>query len=255
VSEGEGQPSGSDFATQSSEAFSAATAAPEPADQRELLQEAQQLARYSALEDAYKFLQKAVGLIAVTLPVVVAAGHFVAGGTGFKGSISSYYYTHLGTYFVGSLFALGVFFLSYNYRPLPNYELDNYLSIAAGSMAIAVALFPTASDADDASTGSRVVSGIHLVCAGALFVLLAVFALFLFTKTGATLTVKKQQRNLVYRVCGWIIVAAIVLVLASQVVDPPSSWNSLFWLESGAVVAFGVSWLVKGGFFGILADE
>jgi hypothetical protein len=240
---------------QSAAAFNAATATPDPAEQHQLLRDAQQLARYSALEDAYKFLQKAVGLVAVTLPFVVSVGHFTAGGTGFKGSISSYYYTHLGTYFVGSLFALGVFFLSYNYRPLPDYELDNYLSIATGLMAIGVALFPTASDAADASTGSRIVSGIHLTCACLLFVLLAIFALFLFTKTGGTITVRKRQRNVLYRACGSLIVTAIVLVLVSQAVDPPSSWNSLFWLESLAVVAFGVSWLVKGEFLGILADE
>ena len=255
MSQGEGQPSGSDFADQSRAAFSAATAAPDPSDQRALLQEAQQLAGYSALEDAYKFLQKAIGLIAVTLPIVVSVGHFIAGGTGFKGSISSYYYTHLGTYFVGSLFALGVFFLSYNYRPLPNYQVDNYLSTATGLAAVAVGLFPTASDATNGSTGSRIVSGIHLACACALFVLLAVFALFLFTRTGGTMTVKKQQRNLVYRICGGTIAVAIVLVLVSQAVDPPSSWNVVFWLESAAVIAFGVSWLVKGTFLGILADE
>ena len=43
-----------------------------------------------------------------------------------------------------------------------------------------------------------------------------------------------------------MIVASIVLAIASNIVDPPSSWHSLFWLESVGIASFGVSWLVKG---------
>jgi hypothetical protein len=59
----------------------------------------------------------------------------------------------------------------------------------------------------------------------------------------------------VYQVCGWTIVAVIVLVTLSQIFDPPDAWRSLFWLESIGVVAFGVSWLVKSTIFGLLADR
>jgi hypothetical protein len=69
------------------------------------------------------------------------------------------------------------------------------------------------------------------------------------------MSAQKRRRNRVYTVCGWIIVAAIVLVIVSNIVDPPSGWNTLYWLETVAVVAFGVSWLVKGEFLGILADR
>ena len=31
--------------------------------------------------------------------------------------------------------------------------------------------------------------------------------------------------------------------------------HAFFWLETICVVAFGISWLVKGGFLGILADK
>jgi hypothetical protein len=51
-----------------------------------------------------------------------------------------------------------------------------------------------------------------------------------------------------------VIVAALVLIAVAEAVQPPHSWHSLFWLESVAVVAFGCSWLVKGGFLGLLAD-
>jgi hypothetical protein len=241
---------------QSTTAFRQADAATDPERKEALLGEAQRLAGQSALADAYRYLQKAVGLIALTLPFVVAIGHLATGGDGLKGSISSYYYTHMGNWFVGSLFALGVFFLSYNHKPLPQYELDNVLSNIAGVMAVGVALLPTARDADSATGGVRLVSTLHLVCAGVLFVLLAVFSLFLFTRTGDPqhMSDAKRRRNVVYRVCGGIIVAALVLIAISYLAKPPRSWHTLFWLESVAVVAFGVSWLVKGEFLGLLAD-
>ncbi len=192
----------------------------------------------------------------MTLPFVVAIGHVIAGGNGLEGSISAYYYTHMGNYFVGSLFALGVFFLSYNYKTLPNYELDNYLSNLASLMAVGVALFPTSSDGAKASGGAKVVAVIHLGFAATLFILLAVFSLFLFTKTDENqpMTAAKRLRNRVYRTCGWIIVTALVLIVLAEIVKPSSSWHTLFWLESVAVVSFGVSWLIKGEFLGLLAD-
>src|SRR3954466_8451311 len=138
------------LAVESSVVFHQADVAADPATKERLLREAQSLASQSALAGAYSYLQQAVGLIAVTLPFVVAIGNELAGGK-MQGSISAYYYTHLGNYFVGCLFALGVFFLSYNHRPLPKYQLDSYLSNVASAMAIGVALFPTASDVGDAS--------------------------------------------------------------------------------------------------------
>jgi hypothetical protein len=240
----------------STSAFEHAEAIDDPERKAELLQEAQRLAGQGALADAYAYLQKAVGLIAVTLPFVVIVGHLVSGGDGLQRSISAYYYTHMGTYFVGSLFALGVFFLSYNYKPLPDYEIDNWLSKFASLAAVVVALFPTSSDPDHASGGSAIVAGIHITFAMILFVLLAIFSLFLFTKTDDAehMTSAKRHRNLVYRICGWTIVAAIAMIGISQVAHPPQSWHTFLWLESIAVVAFGISWLVKGGFLGLLTD-
>lgn len=218
--------------------------------------EVQPLAGDSELAAAYKYLQRAVGLIAVLLPLVLAIGNFVFGGNELRGSISDYYYTPMGNVFVGSLCALAVFFLSYNYRPLPMFELDNILSTAASLAALGVAFFPTTDDGATSSQGEKVVAFVHLACAGVLFSLLAIFALFLFTRTRdkMSMTAEKKHRNVLYRTCGWIIVASILLVIVANIAKPPSSWHTLFWLETISVVAFGISWLVKSGFLGILAD-
>jgi len=161
----------------------------------------------------------------------------------------------MGDVFVGALCALAVFFLSYNYKPLPGFNLDNKLSTLAAIAALGVAFFPTTSDASIATQSEQVVGRVHLAFAGLLFTLLAVFALFLFPKSGGAKTAAKKQRNIVYRTCGVIIIAAMVMVPVSNVLDPPAWLHAFFWLETICVVAFGISWLVKGGFLGILADK
>jgi hypothetical protein len=69
------------------------------------------------------------------------------------------------------------------------------------------------------------------------------------------MTARKRQRNRVYTACGYTILVCIGLAVVDltflkdsvlQTIDP------VFWLESAAVLAFGVSWLTKGE--AILAD-
>jgi hypothetical protein len=244
------------LAKQSAAAFEQAERAADAGQKAEALEQAQELAGESQLAAAYTYLQRVVGILAVALPFVLAFGHMIFDGISLKGSISAYYYTRMGGVFVGVLCALAVFFLSYNYRPLPKFRLDNVLSNVAFVAAVGVALLPTASHATTASGGEELVAVLHLVCACALFVLLAVFSLYLFTQTGeGGTTPEKARRNKVHQACGVLIVASIVLVIVSNVVDPPSSWHALFWLESVGVVAFGVSWLVKGFAPALWADR
>jgi hypothetical protein len=204
---------------------------------------------------AYAYLQQVVGVIALTLPFVLIVGNRLFGGD-LEGSLSAPYYTHMGSYFVGSLFALGVFFMSYQHRPLPDYAWDNRVANVASVMAFGVALFPVASNPGHASAGSKTVAVVHLTCAATLFALLGTFALFFFTKTGdpKVMSHRKQQRNLVYRICGSTIFAAIALVVVTEIVRPPRRWHAFLFLETIMVVAFGISWLIKGGFLNLLAD-
>lgn len=234
------------------------------------------------LSEAYAFLRKVVGLIAVTLPFVIVGGDAIIDRLDDApvdskiplGSISIYYYERTGGWFVGSLFALAIFFLSYEYTSRDGRSADNVVSSIASGLAVGVALLPTASSGESADGAAAVVATIHLVCAASLFALLAWFSLYQFTKTGgevtrstpssdrvmrilrttpehlAKMTENKQRRNRIYRGCGWIIVACIALVVISNAAD----LDLLFWCESVAVIAFGISWLVKGGFLGWLVD-
>jgi hypothetical protein len=103
------------------------------------------------------------------------------------------------------------------------------------------------------------IAKLHWTLAALLFLTLAYFCLALFTETGPDQkpTRQKLQRNIVYRVCGYAILAAIALIGVVNFV--PAFRSQLaplspeFWLESVAVVAFGLAWLTKGE--AILKDE
>jgi uncharacterized membrane protein len=238
------------LAETSEAAFRAADLTADPAQKETKLANARRAAEMSALAAAYTYLQRAVGFIAFLLPIVLVGGNWLFFDGRINGSISSYYYTPLGGVFVGSLCALAVFFLSYNYRALPGFNLDRLLSNVASVAALGVAFFPTASEADDAAGGESAIAVLHLVFAGILFILLAVFAIFLFRKTDGDTTMWKQRRNNVYMICGIIIAVAIVGVPVSNLF----SLHLLLLLESMAVFAFSFSWLVKGGAISFLND-
>jgi len=233
----------------------AAEAAADPGFKETKLEEALELAGDSTLAAAYTHLQQIVGVIALLLPFVLIIGNRLLSGDELESSISAYYHTPMGDVFVGALCALAVFFLSYNYKPLPGFNLDNKLSTLATVAALGVAFFPTTSDASVATQSEQVVGRVHLTFAGLLFTLLAVFALFLFPRSGGAKTAAKKHRNIVYRTCGVIIIVAMSMVPVSNWLDPPEWLHAFFWLETICVVAFGISWLVKGGFLGILADK
>jgi len=191
----------------------------------------------------YLGLRKAIGIIGIALPFVLAGGRALFEGAGLLDSISDYYYSSMRNVFVGSLCAVGVFLFSYR-----GYDWRDEVAgkIAAGSI-VGVAMCRTT----PAGQSSDLLGGLHLVFAAVYFVTLAVFALVLFRKTDSpgAMTPRKRSRNRVYAICGSIIVACLGLIVVVLRLPKDSSWLSLkpvFWLESIAVVAFGISWLVKG---------
>jgi len=196
---------------------------------------------------SYLGLRKAVGIIGVALPFVLAFGKILLQGPGIQSSISGYYYyTDMRNVFVGSLCAIGVFLLSCR-----GYDrTDEIAGCLACAFAIGVALLPTTPYVG-ATSRDKIIGAVHLSLAALLFLTFAYFSLALFTKTdlNGTPTRQKLQRNTVYRVCGYAILACIALL--GVVALPPvqtlvERLTPVFWLESVAVVAFGVSWLTKG---------
>lgn len=209
-------------------------------------------AEESQLVISYLGLRKAIGVLGTALPFVLVLGNWVLGGHGVQPSISTYYYTGMRNVFVGILCAIGVFLMSYR-----GYErADDIAGDLGCAFAVGVALFPTTPPGTSGGLAAAI-GAIHLTCAAAFFLVLAYFCLVLFVKTRAdgVMTERKKQRNLVYRVCGWTILACVALVaiyFALLTHTPLRQLNPVLWLESAAVIAFGISWLTKGE--AILAD-
>lgn len=203
----------------------------------------------------YLTLRTIIGVLGMALPIVVSLGAMAFFQTGLQNSISGYYHTGMRDVFVGMLWAIGFFLFSYE-----GYErADNIAGELACVFAIGVALFPTSPDGA-AGPVADIISVVHLVFAGLLFLTLAYFCLFLFTKTDPEVppTPRKLQRNVVYRVCGYTMLLSFLLILVYTYLLPDSLVASIapmrpiFWLEALAIFAFGVSWFTKGE--GMLRD-
>ncbi len=195
---------------------------------------------------SYMALRKAIGLIGIALPIVLAVIYMLlVSKLVLRGSVSDYYYTGSRDVLVGDLCAIGVFLFAYR-----GYGIwDNLCTNAAGAFAIGVAMFPTAPP--DPSATATVVGYVHLACAGLLFAMLAIIALFMFTRTDGRpgeRPARKRHRDTVYHICGGVIVACLLLVPVESFVlgAAVARYQPLFWLETVAIVAFGLAWLVKG---------
>ncbi len=241
-----------------------------------------------------QFLAFLVGCVAVGLPVVMGIG--ILSGTCFFQSISHFYYAQfLGGVFVAALIIIGTFLLAYRGES----KAETLLATIAGFSAFAIALFPTdgrgcedlqyagriLADQINVSSASNAVTiapatelgqffelfpaaGIlHFASALALFLFLAFYSFFIFTRVideqrrkDGTITEVKKLRNKIYIGSGIVIVISVLAIgiQALPVTDWPW-WNEnklTFWFEAAALWAFGISWMVKGRFYGyLLLDE
>jgi hypothetical protein len=192
-----------------------------------------------------RHLRLGIGSVGIALPIVLVAGHLlVARRLTLLDSLSGYYHTGMRDVFVGSLCAVGVFLIAYRYR-----RPDDALGTVAGVLAIAVALLPTTVDAPAGTTShsDRLVGVLHQVAAGALFLVLAVFCLLLFTRPDRAGAPPNPSAVRFYRCCGALILVAIVLALASTQLsaDLRHTLKPVLWCETIAVFAFGAAWVVK----------
>jgi hypothetical protein len=97
-----------------------------------------------------------------------------------------------------------------------------------------------------ASVGWLEVQGwLHFGFAIAFFASIAAMCLRLFVLTDTNPTPQKVLRNLVYRACGWTIVAGLVVMVPLCMLVESSPW--VFWVEAVMVEAFGLAFLCKSG--------
>lgn len=157
-------------------------------------------------------------------------------------SISCYYHSGGVAAFVGIICALSGFLLTYRGYGNTRQWLDLIAAWVASLAALGVVLLPctpTNGFAPPAWWKPWMGTG-HNLCATVLFCSFAFFSLYLFTR-GASTDPGSKRRRRIYTGCGAVIVIALGW-----------AWNeghhdrSIFLPETVALVAFAISWLVKG---------
>ena len=213
---------------------------------------------------SYLLIRTLVGLLGILLPLLFIVGEaaYLRGGVHVRGSLSAYYHTSMRDIFVAGLCVIGFLLATYLSGRVRTW--DFWLSLVAGVAVIGVVFFPTSRPAlapDDPRCGAtpvpagcspvqqqlgeQLVAGIHFTCAVVFVLSLAAIA-FLFAYR-ATQYENNRTMAAVQRVCGWVIIAAVVGAIVGELADV-RVWEltPLYMAEVASVWAFGTSWLLQG---------
>ncbi len=194
--------------------------------------------------------RRIIGTIGFFLPALIylfAAARPTAGLDRWEvlWSVSAYYYTGAIGVFVGALFALSLFLFSY--RGYKGVIADRIVGGIGGLAALFVALFPTAAPGDlTAPTWwGETTAVVHYIAAVVLFLAFIAFAIWLFRRSDIPKRrdrpLDKRRRDDACLACGLVMIACVTWAAIAKYIDKP-----IFLPESIAIVAFAISWLVKG---------
>ena len=208
--------------------------------------------REKSLIISYLTMRRLIGILGISLPFIVILGGLAQSDAGLQGSISGYYYTNMRDLFVGILSGVALFLLSYR-----GYEqIDDILANMSGLFALGMILFPTAMYSGKVVRvgmfliADNISETIHLSFSALFFLALSFNSLFLFTRRHPGVMGKeKKRRNVIYRTCGIVMILAIACITLYNIFFRGTSLaaiNPVLILESVALCAFGISWLVKG---------
>jgi hypothetical protein len=172
--------------------------------------------------------------------------------------------------FVGVLWGLGlvlIFYPTYEHDPMA----DGWLTTLSGVCALLIAMVPTNALSHDSCAlftfeDIKLRTGIHYASAAVMLLIFSYMSYRIFTRTrpGNDLqgpdNLWKRRRNRIYRVCGVVTLLSVVAIGAlsiweSNTNDFPFSVKYTYWFEVTALVPFGFSWLIKGGFLFTDDDE
>jgi hypothetical protein len=191
----------------------------------------------------YFTLRVGIAVIAIAFPLLLWLGGRFYVGLPLQDSMSAYYHAavdgrSMRNWFVGILFAVGVFL--YLYKGFSNKE--NYALNVAGVMAIGVAVFPMEWACGEACSRYSV----HGVCAVLFFVSIA----FVSVRCAADTLSLIQDEHLrtvfrrAYKTLAGLMLAspAIALVLNFILLQHRAA---VFYVEAFGILAFAAYWLTK----------
>ena len=176
-----------------------------------------------------------VGVIALSLPVLTSNL-----AVDPLDSISAAYWDIGGwprNIFVGFLFAIGAFLLSYNGHS----TREMFLSKVAALAAVGVAMFPCKCGGQ-----AEIIPYVHYASAAVMFGILAVFCYFFLQRARAKHWLQARIRAVIYATCGLIIVLAMALMATDYLTGDALSQRIkrfTFHAEAAGLIAFGIAWL------------
>lgn len=203
----------------------------------------------------YRRIRKAIGILAFSLPLVLVIFSLVPFfQTTVQESISHYYFTNLRELFTGVLCAVGLFLCLYKGHTNTNiFKNDSLLTNIAGVLAFGIALMPTSplTCTDKIYTIVPLclnwLAWLHFGFAGVFFLVLSIISINVFTigqVDNQEIPVSMLNENHIYRACGY---SMLVFIVLTPVCDYYNCFRySTLIFETLMLIAFGISWLIKG---------
>lgn len=160
---------------------------------------------------------------------------------GWHNSISATYFSNSRDCMAVALGLCSFFLFTYN-----GYDIgDRAHTLVAAVSAMLVVVCPCAAVPTPylglLALPAWISDAVHMVAAIALFGAFASMTLTQFTKG------KQKQKNRLYRICGWTMVAFMALAGLRYILGLPAYLTMI--CETGMLWAFSVAWIVKSGAF------
>jgi len=212
-----------------------------------------------------------IEVCAMWLPLALWLAQLFRCGTAFPAeSISQYYHLAPHSIFVGTMIVVATLLATYEgWKPSPSWR-DRLLGLVGAVGATVVALVPTESQHlfqlnDSCSKFTEALAefhfvpalpqkiagvSLHFLGAFALFSALAVMCATQFQRSRSLPNRPEQMnwkhvRNGIYLVCAfWMIAPGLIAVVAVKGFGGSLGVAGVFWIETIALFAFGVAWLV-----------
>jgi hypothetical protein len=199
-------------------------------------------------------LRELIGILGVLLPLLL--WFFLWVDSGFIEvipSISHYYYTRVCGILVIIVSLLAIFLIVYR----GNKSQDFYISSVAGISALLLLLFPTDNLSGISAGYYKFVTvtylkanefreAFHYISAAIFLLCLTWMSFFIFPSNKNT-----ESKNKIFIICGIFMFTALLIIFVHFLGvindDFYDKYCLTFWMETIAIEAFGISWLVKGG--------
>jgi len=207
-------------------------------------------------ERMYLRIRNMCGLMGVILPwlALFSAGIAEHPSNDWWWSLSATYY--LSPALTGVMVPASIVLISY----IGYDNLDNFITSLAGTFGLGIVLFPCKVSWIPEGTlvgffqlPIEVSHIVHVVCSALFFFTIAMNSLFQFTRTSGNMTDQKKVRNLIYRICGYGMLALEAAFVVLRLVKAPG--YCVMIIEILLLHLFGFAWLVKGGAFKCFNDK